>query len=252
MDSNWYWLLILVPVWVLARILRSARFKGRRGESKVNAGITRRLDQETYRLFKNVTFPIRDETTQVDHLIVSPYGIFVIETKNMSGWIFGSADRARWTQVIYRFKQGFQNPIYQNEVHVRAVRDLLGLHPESVHNVVVFVGHSTFKTPMPPGVLQGISELANFVRSKTVPVFTQYELDRICRWIQEKRLKPSSRTDRTHVQNVKRRISDNEADSEMSCPRCGGILVERLNQGTGERFLGCKRFPRCRGSRSLS
>ena len=227
------------------------RSKGKQGESKVNAGITRRLDPETYRLFKNVTFPIRDETTQIDHLIVSPCGIFVVETKNMSGWIFGSADYVRWTQVIYRFKQGFQNPVRQNEVHVRAVLELLGVHPEYVHNVVVFVGSSTFKTPMPPGVLQGISELENFVRSKSVPVFTQHELERIYKWIQEKRLKPGSRTDLTHVRNVKRRISDNGTDYETTCPRCGGVLAERLNQRTGERFLGCKRFPRCRGSRSL-
>ena len=38
----------------------------------------------------NVTIPTPRGTTQIDHVIVSRYGIFVVESKNMSGWIFGS------------------------------------------------------------------------------------------------------------------------------------------------------------------
>lgn len=251
MDPNWYLLLIFVPVLVLARILRSARFKGKHGESKVNAGITRLLDRKTYRLIKNVTLPVGNKTTQIDQLVVSPYGIFVIETKNMSGWIFGQPDRAQWTQVIYRFKQKFQNPILQNKMHVKAVRELLGLSPDLVHNVVVFVGTSTFKTPMPAEVVQGVSNLANFIRAKSVPVFTEDEVRRFIDDIMNKRLAPGFRTERAHVRNVKRRISDNAADFGIACPRCGGVMAERLNTRTGERFLGCRRFPRCRGARSL-
>ena len=251
MVPHWYWLLIFVPVLVLPLILRSAWFKGKLGEFKVNVGVTLLLDRKIYRLVKNVTLPVRGETTQIDHLVVSPYGIFVIETKNMKGWIFGQSNQAQWTQVIYRFKQRFQNPLLQNNMHVKAVRDLLGLEPDQVHNVVVFVGTCTFKTPMPAEVVHGVFSLAGFIRAKRVLVFTEDEVRRFIEDILNKRLDPGFRTERTHVRNVKRRISDNAADSGIACPRCGSVMVERLNRRTGERFLGCRRFPRCRGARSL-
>jgi hypothetical protein len=85
MVPHWYWLLIIVPVLVLTLILRSAWFKGKLGEIKVNVGVTLLLDRKIYRLVKNVTLPVGRETTQIDHLVVSPYGIFVIETKNIKG-----------------------------------------------------------------------------------------------------------------------------------------------------------------------
>ncbi|MBT3360858.1 MAG: nuclease [Rhodospirillales bacterium] len=232
-------------------ILRSAWFKGKLGEFKVNVGVTLLLDRKIYRLVKNITLPVGGETTQIDHLVVSPYGVFVIETKNIKGWIFGQPNRAQWTQVIYRFKQRFQNPLLQNNMHVKAVRDLLGLEPDQVHNVVVFVGTCTFKTPMPAEVVRGVFSLAGFIRAKRVLVFTEDEVRRFIEDILNKRLDPGFRTERTHVRNVKRRISDNAADSGIACPRCGGVMVERLNSGTGERFLGCRRFPRCGGARSL-
>jgi len=235
----------------LAGIGQSPESAGKQGESRVHSGLTRFLDRKFYRLFTNITLPIGDTTTQIDHLVVSPYGIFVIETKNMTGWVFGNPDHARWTQVNYQFRLRFQNPLQQNEVHVRAVRNLLRLHPEDVHNVVVFVGDSTFKTPMPPEVVQGVNELANFIKARSVPVFSQFELDRITKRIEESRLKPGARTERTHIRNVEEAISRKASAPEQACPRCGGVLVEKRNRQTGNPFLGCKRYPRCKGTRSL-
>ncbi len=250
MVSHWYWLLLFVPVLVLIQIQRSAWFKGKLGEFKVNVGVSLLLDRKVYRLVKNVTLPVGDGTTQIDHVVVSPYGIFVIETKNINGWIFGQPNHAQWTQVIYRFKQRFQNPLLQNNVHAKAVRDLLGLKPDQVHNVVVFVGACTFKTPMPSEVVYGVSGLAGFIRAKHVLVFTEDEIRRFVECILTKRLNPGFQTERTHVRNVKRRISDNSANSGIACPRCGGVMVEHVNRRTGERFFGCKRFPRCSGTHS--
>ena len=64
--------------------------KGIWGESVVNMMTTVYLDREKYHLVENVTLSTESGTTQIDHIIVSQYGIFVVETKNMAGWIFGS------------------------------------------------------------------------------------------------------------------------------------------------------------------
>ena len=94
----WY----LIPIVILAAILKSPWFKGLVGESMVNISAKLMLNKDDYHLIKNVTLPTEDGTTQIDHIIVSKYGIFVVETKNMKGWIFGSPNQPTWTRKIYQ------------------------------------------------------------------------------------------------------------------------------------------------------
>ena len=230
---------------------QSARSRGREGEARVSAGLRRFLDDSVYRLIEDVTLPVGDGTTQIDHLVLSPYGIFVIETKNMTGWIFGGASWEYWTQVIYRFRAKFLNPLRQNEVHVRAVQGLLRLEPDHLFGVIVFVGSAKFRTPMPPEVVRGVPALADFIASKRTAVFADYELPQLVDRLSQLRLEPGSRTDRAHIRNIERRNSIRDADPSR-CPRCGGRMVERTNRRSGDRFLGCPRYPRCRGTRPIS
>src|SRR5262249_8834416 len=95
---------ILAALLVVAWLWRSRPSKGALGERLVSRSLHRHLDRHEYRLFNDLILPALDGTTQIDHVIVSRYGVFVIETKNMKGWIFGSADQAVWTQVAYRRK----------------------------------------------------------------------------------------------------------------------------------------------------
>lgn len=67
------------------------------GEFLVNFLLTKFLPKEHYTLIKNITLPTDDGTTQIDHILVSEFGLFVIETKNMKGWIFGNANQKLWT-----------------------------------------------------------------------------------------------------------------------------------------------------------
>ncbi len=85
-GALWY----LLPLAILAGILKSPWFKGVAGEFLVNTAARLFLPEDEYHLIKDVTLPTREGTTQIDHIVVSRYGVFVIETKNMKGWIFGS------------------------------------------------------------------------------------------------------------------------------------------------------------------
>jgi restriction system protein len=203
--QNWDWLFVAL-VLILILIWRPAVPRGQRGEFRVNAGLSRLLDPTVYRLIENVTLPVGNDTTQIDHLVVSPYGIFVIETKNFSGWIFGHPNHAQWTQVIYRSKERFQNPLRQNDRHVRVVGEILGLAPARVYNVVAFVGACTFKTPMPANVVHGVGELAALIRENRTPMFTENEVRCFIDVIQTNRLAPGAGTDLIHLQNVRRKI----------------------------------------------
>lgn len=100
-------------------------------------------------VLNSVTIRLEDgSTTQVDHILVSTKGIFVIETKHYKGWIFGNPNSKVWTQIIYHKKSKFQNPLFQNYKHVKVIQRIFAfLDHRLVHNIVVFSGDSIFKTP---------------------------------------------------------------------------------------------------------
>jgi len=75
----------LIPLILIIGFLKSPYSKGRIGKAFVNSAINRKLDKTQYHLIKDATLPTADGTTQVDYTIVSKFGLFVIETKNMKG-----------------------------------------------------------------------------------------------------------------------------------------------------------------------
>ena len=137
-NTLWF----LLPLLILAALFKSAWFKGVIGEFIVNVASKLMLDKKEYRLIKNVTLPTEDGTTQIDHVIVSKYGIFVVETKNMKGWIFGDPKQSTWTQKIFKHTSKFQNPLHQNFKHVKTMEALLDLSDQQIHSLIVFVGES--------------------------------------------------------------------------------------------------------------
>jgi hypothetical protein len=84
------------------------------GEIKTAVVTSLFLPSSDYVVTNNVTIRTRRGTTQIDHVIVSRFGVFVVETKNMSGWIFGDADGPVWTKVNRKNRLKFQNPLQQN------------------------------------------------------------------------------------------------------------------------------------------
>ena len=242
-GTLWY----LIPIGILAAILKSAWFKGVAGEFIVNLSAKLFLDKEIYHLIKNVTLPTEDGSTQIDHVIVSRYGVFVVETKNIKGWIFGSPNQKTWTQQIYKHKNKFQNPLHQNYKHTKVLEGLLGLKENQVFSVVVFVGDSTFKTEMPENVTYGKGYI-RFIKSKVQPVLTGSEVKQVTSKIEAGRLTPSFKTNREHVKHVKTIVTEKE--SKQSCPKCGAEMVMRKvkqGQNMGNKFWGCSKFPKCSG-----
>jgi predicted RNA-binding Zn-ribbon protein involved in translation (DUF1610 family) len=239
----WY----LIPIAILAAVLKSPWFKGVAGEFIVNISAKIMLNKDEYHLIKNVTLPTEDGTTQIDHIIVSRYGVFVVETKNMKGWIFGNPDQKTWTQKIYKHSTNFQNPLHQNYKHLKSLESLLGLNDQQVHSLVVFVGDSTFKTEMPENVTYGWGYV-RYIKSKKQLVLSEAEVDVILNKIGAGMLTPSFKTNREHVKHVKHIVS--EKKKETTCPKCGSPMVLRetkSGQNAGKQFWGCSKFPQCRG-----
>lgn len=201
-------------------------------------------------------------TTQIDHLVISRFGIFVVETKHMSGWIFGGAGQRQWTQVHKGGKRySFQNPIFQNKAHVSAVRNVLDVDISKVFNVVVFTGQAEPKTNMPGNVAWGLRHFGRIIGQKQTKILSAQETRAYTLQIQRKRVENTPQARRDHIKSVqtraaqKRRFSDaNKCSDERApvCAKCAGPMVKRINGKTQHAFWGCKAFPKCRGSRSIS
>lgn len=239
-----------IPVLLLITLCKSRWAKGHLGELLVRLFARWQLDKKVYRRLHNVTLDTPDGTTQIDHVFLSPYGIFVLETKNMSGWIFGSEKQAQWTQKLFKRTYKFQNPLRQNYKHIKALEATLGIDAAYLHSVITFVGGSTFKTEMPQNVTQGIG-FVRYIKSFRQPVFREVEVDALEYVLRANRRAPTRATHREHVQHLKRR---SDPDAQRQCPKCGSqLLIRTVKSGAkaGEQFWGCSTYPQCRVRQSL-
>ena len=153
----------------------------------------------------HITIRLKDGTTQIDHILVSRFGVFVIETKDYKGWIFAKSDQANWTQVLFNAKFKFQNPIRQNFRHVCAVQDLLDfLPPGAVKSAVVFTGEAEFKTEIPQGVFN-LSGFIDYVREQTTETMSLNRVQFSVGRLETARLAISRATDVEHVESLEQR-----------------------------------------------
>lgn len=180
-----------------------------RGEAAVARALHGRFTAPDYQLLNNVTLRLWDGTTQIDHILVSRFGLFVIETKDYSGWIFAGPKDRLWTQVLYRDKFRFQNPIRQNYKHARAVQELLGCPPDYIHSVVAFVGDAEFKTAVPGGIYSLASLLA-YIEGQAVQVIPINRVQFCVQRLEAARLPISKATEAEHVLNLRRRFGNGE------------------------------------------
>jgi hypothetical protein len=234
-----------IPMMLFLAFLGSPKFKGIFGEALVKVAAWLRLSSKTYHALHNVTLPTLDGTTQIDHIFVSYFGIFVVETKNMKGWIFGGENQKQWTQKIFKKSFKFQNPLHQNYKHVKTLEASLDVPPEVIHSVVVFVGNSTFKSPMPANITCGGGYIT-YIKSFREPVLSEAQVQKAIAQIQSGRLAPSWKTDRQHVHQLKNRADPN---AERKCPKCGKPMVLRTAKrggNAGNQFWGCSAYPKCR------
>ena len=221
--------------------------KGARGERIVASRLREGLPEE-YQILNDTYLPLPDgTTTQIDHIVVSQYGIFVVETKNYSGWIFANENSAKWTQTIYHCKHTFQNPIRQNYRHICALSSNLKIPKDYFTSVVAFTGDCEFRTLMPDGVVYS-RNAAKHIRSFTKPQIKPEQVPRIVSAILAWQGTIAEERKAAHVENLKashRAISSSAAVPK--CPHCGGDMVLRHRRSDGAAFYGCRSYPRCKG-----
>jgi Nuclease-related domain len=181
-----------------------------RSEARVSRALNSRFIAPNYHLLNHVTLRLKNETTQIDHVLVSRYGVFVIETKDYKGWIFAGQNDRFWTQVLYRAKFKFQNPIRQNYRHVCAIQELLDfLPPDAIQPIVVFTGDAEFKTTIPDGVFT-LAEFLAYVDRQTTEIMSANRVQFCVGRLETARLAITRTTDVEHVQQLRSRYGNDE------------------------------------------
>ncbi len=238
-------LFIIVIALFILYSLNKYKIKGFIGESKVAIQLSRLRDDE-YTVLNNVLIRTGRGSSQIDHVVISIYGIFVIETKNYSGWIHGNEKSEYWTQSIYKKKTKFRNPIKQNWAHIYALKEVLSnIKQVTYHPIVVFAGSAELKN-----IVSGIPVIYDhqlfrtIMDKKVTPVLTTEQMKNITDKlqlvnIQDKEIK------KEHVYQVRNNAYERKQKERLLiCPRCGGNLVAR--DGQYGKFYGCSNYPKCR------
>ena len=236
--------IILAVIILIFSIWRPRRSKGRIGEHRV-AHILGRLPKDRYQVINDLLLRTSSgSTTQIDHIVISQYGIFVIETKFYKGWIYGGENSEYWTQNIYGHKYSLRNPIHQNQGHIRALKSLLKDFGD-----IPFISIVAFSGQCRLGV------------NASTPVIYWNQIPQIIGQFRNKHLTPtqvisihnrliesnhdSKESRKEHIRNVRTNEQRrNIAVASGKCPRCGGTLI--LRHGKYGSFYGCSNYPRCK------
>ncbi|KAF5068958.1 Nuclease-related domain protein [anaerobic digester metagenome] len=217
------------------------------------------------------------QTTEIDVVYINEYGIFVLESKNYSGWIFGNDKAKNWTQSLNKkVKNKFYNPVFQNAGHISALKATLGSRFDDTYkSIIVFSERCELKnvTVQTPDVyVIKRNNIRKIVQSLSrTPVFTEDDISEIYS-VLSARTKVDEELKQKHIEDIKNDIErpkppsfvvkkeiEKEAVREEKrqplegdnkiCPKCGAHMVLRIAQkgaNKGAHFWGCSKFPNCR------
>jgi len=233
---------IAVALGLLVGILNLPSIKGKRGERKI-ANLLQSLaaNKEAYVINDVIVATDDGNTSQIDHILFARGGIFVIETKNYSGRIYGTDNQREWTQVLAygKTKNKFYNPVKQNQTHIYRLKEILGKQYPFVSCVVFLradISNADSEYIFTP------KELKKYLKSEAFAEKIDHNdvYDAYSKIYQYKE-KPIQTT-KEHIQEIKQTQKN---INSLICPRCGGQLVLRRSKD-GREFYGCSNFPKCK------
>ncbi len=224
---------------------------GKRGEYLTSEKLKSLQGYKKY--LYNCYFPKENgETTEIDVILLHESGIYVMESKNYSGWIFGNEDQRTWTQSLKSGKgksqkKTFLNPIIQNKGHIKWLKQYLGEEKEyPIYSYIVFSERCELKDVTVTSGEHHVIKREHLLQAvqqnvKTVGVqLSNEEIDALY-----EKLQPLTKVDEAQKQAHIEKIQEKK---EQTCPKCGGKLVLRTaknGEHAGNQFWGCSNYPKC-------
>jgi hypothetical protein len=242
--------ILLFLVSVFGTAILKIKGKGTIGESRVARQLDG-LNNEEYIVLNDILIKTSKRSSQIDHIVVSVYGIFVIETKNYTGWIHGNENSEYWTQSIYKKKFKFYNPIKQNWAHIYALKKVLSDFGElTYHPIVVFAGSAKLKNINSNIPVVYASQLVlTIMVTKGTPNLSTDQVKNIADRLREITIQDAT-IKKEHIDQIKDHKHKKEQKVKaLLCPRCDGSLI--LRNGKYGKFYGCSNYPKCRYTKNI-
>lgn len=232
--------LVCVVVPICYRIWIRPLVKGMWAEAKVKIVLS--FLPKEYVVYNDIVISSHGHSSQIDHLVVSPFGIFVIETKSHKGLIYGGENAEYWTQNIWGRKYQLYNPLLQNEGHITALKRLLQLVNSCYIPIVVFTNATNVSVSTNRNVISHWQLLSTIRHYKDV-VIEDPQIESICLTL-NKSISKGRNSNKNHRQYAKFQARrSRESINNSRCPRCGGKIV--LRHGKYGEFYGCSNYPNC-------
>ena len=251
------------------RVAKSKKLNGTIGEMLTEEALDRfeKYNKDIYgKTLRNVYVPKSDtETSEIDVVYVTARGIFVVESKNYSGWIFGSEKDQYWTASLpagkgKSIKNKFYNPLKQNDSHIKYLRGYLKqFYPDKdfkIFSLIVFSERCELKS-IPQSSSHIIIQRNNLYRTIKDIVkreelsLTNEQVDEIYGKL-EGLTKVDKETKQAHIDVIKENYISSKAPTNKSedlvGPLCSNRLVMRTakrGDRAGKRFYGCSGYPKC-------
>lgn len=227
-----YIVFLIILIGLLVFLFSGFTSKGSRGEKRVFKEL-KRLPEE-YTIHNDVVLVTEKGTTQIDHIVVSPYGVFVIETKNYTGWIFGKEADKEWLQTIAHYENcygetvertKFLNPIRQNYGHVKAVEKICKDFPNlPIIPIVVFVGDAVFKNVQCTSYVIHLYELTDIIQEYREAKITSEEAAALSQNLAIFNMREEV-SDKEHVENVKEQMLQKQLNEQKTMENQYKVII---------------------------
>ena len=242
MQFNVWDVLLIIFVLILCALgsFFYKKFRGYMGEFWVKLEL-KKLPKSEYIILNNIVIKTKENTHQIDHIVLSKFGIFVIEMKNYYGLITGSEYSNKWIQYLGKNKYYFYNPIRQNYGHIKALEEVLGLDANIFISIICISNQARLSVQARNVV--NIDYLNDLIKEYK-KVVVKEDLMRIKERLEKSNIR-NIKIRRHHTKEIKKYISNEQKKiNNMICPKCNGKLVER--SGKYGRFIGCSNYPKCK------
>lgn len=181
--------------------------KGKDGEARVAKSLSKSFGKNLgYVVLNDVLLKEGNDSTQIDHIIFSVYGIFVVETKNYNGYIYGDEDEKTWTQHFKKKKFTFQNPHRQNYKHLKFLSEILGIEMNKMLSLVVFVGDAKFKNNGKKRTFKNTRDLNNFIKKHKLKKFMRQHIFSMSDQVKARNLNKIKKEEKAHIKRIQKRI----------------------------------------------
>jgi len=193
---------VLILSLIVIMIFRRRKIELNQGEIEVNEVLEK---IKGYKLLSNVMIKRESGTSQIDHILIGKKGVFVIETKDYNGKIYGDQYSKYWMQKLNGRKNTFYNPIRQNYGHIKALEEMLD-RKDIFISLIVFTNKSNIKKIKAEVPVIQLKKLKRFIKKYKSDIYlSKDEISEIYNSINKKNI-ISNRAIKKHVKKLKKTL----------------------------------------------